>query len=56
MAGSQAIQTVVIQVAVQATTVAVITLREADTGPTSGSNTSTAGEVHRTRNDRPVLR
>ena len=42
---SNAIQTVVTQVAIQAATTAVMVLREADAGPTPGTNAVSLREV-----------
>ena len=47
MAGSEAIQTVVMQVAIQATVAAVMVMRDADAGPTPGSNMVNLGETWR---------
>ena len=55
MAESEAIQTAVTQVAIQAATVAVV-LREADTGPTSGAIMANAGEACRQKHGRPALK
>ena len=56
MAESELIQTAIRQVAFQAARVVVMALSEADTGPTPGTTTANAGEAHRPRHGRPVLR
>ena len=55
MAESEAIQTAITQVAIQLVTAAVMALREAETGPASGSSTANAEEVHRPRYGGPTL-
>ena len=56
MTESGAIQTAIIQVAIKAATVAVMVLREADAGPTSGTSMANVGEACRHRHDGPALR
>ena len=56
MAESEAINTAVTQVAFLAATMAVMTLREVDVGPTSGASMASVGEACRYRHDRPALR
>ena len=51
MAGLEEIQTTIMQLAIQAATVAVMALNEADMGPASDMNTANVGEVHRPRHD-----
>ena len=55
MLESEAIQSVFTQAAVQAATAMVMAMREAGTGPISGTNTSSSKEAHRQRYDRPDL-
>ena len=43
------------QLAIQAATAAVMKLREADTGTTSGTSMANVGEAHRHRYSRPAL-
>ena len=47
MVESEAIQTVVTQAAIQAATAAVMVIRKADPGPTSGTNAVSLGQVCR---------
>ena len=54
MAESEAIQTAVMQAAIQPSTVAVMALREADSGPTSGTSTKNIEEACRQRSGRPA--
>ena len=49
MPESEEIMTAVIQMAIQAATTAVMVMREADAGPTLGTNMVNLGEVHRHR-------
>ena len=44
------------QAAIQAATVAVIALKEAETGPASNASTASAAEVFRSMHGRPDLR
>ena len=46
MAELDSMQTVIMQVAIKAATVAVMALREADTGPTTGTNILNVEEAH----------
>ena len=55
MAELEAIQTAVTQVVIQVATVAVMMLRKADAGPTSGTSTANVGQACRYRHNRPVL-
>ena len=56
MAESEAVQTVVTQVAIQAVTVAVMALRETDTEPPVGTSAVGSGEACRYRHDKPALK
>ena len=56
MVGLDSMQMAVMQVAIQAAIVAVMSLKEADTGPTTGVNMAKAGEMHRPRHGGPALR
>ena len=56
MEESEAIKTVVMQVAIQAALAAVIVLRDAGARPTSGINIGSSGEAHSHRFGRPALR
>ena len=47
MVESEAIQTVVTHVAIQAATAVAIVMKEADAGLTSGTNTGSLGGVHK---------
>ena len=49
MGESGAIQTAIMQLVIQAATAAVMALRKADTGLTSGISTASMGEAHRHR-------
>ena len=42
-------QTAIMQVAIQEATVAVIAMKEADTGPTTDANIASVGKAHRPR-------
>ena len=55
MAESEAIQTAVVQVAIQAATAAVMAPREADTGPTLYTSTANTGEACRHMYGGPTL-
>ena len=56
MAESEAIYTVIAQVAIQAATVAVMGLKETDKEPTSVANMANTGEAHRSRHSSTALR
>ena len=56
MAESEAVQTAIMQTAIQAATAEVMMLRKEDSGLTSGTSTANVGEAHRHKHDRPVLR
>ena len=56
VAESEAILTSFMQVATQEATVAVMALREADAGATSGTSMASSGEAHIYRHGRPALR
>ena len=55
MVESEAIQTTVMQVTIQAATAVVMMLREADVRPTLGNSMANEGEAHRHRHGRPAL-
>ena len=55
MAEGEAIKLVVIQVAIQATTAAVMLMTEADAMPVSGANTANPREVYRQRHGGAAL-
>ena len=52
----EAIQTVVMQVAIQAATAAVMVMREVHAGPASGINAISLAEVYRIRPGCPAFR
>ena len=55
MAESEAMKTVVMQAAIQADMTTVMVMREADAGPTTGTNAVSSGELCRHRNVRQTL-
>ena len=56
MAESEAIQTMIKQVAIQAATALVMALRKVDAGPRSGTCTTCLREMHRQRHGRQALK
>ena len=56
MAKSGAIQTAIIQAAIQATKVAVLTVKEAEAMPTLSTSIANEGEKQRPKYGRPALR
>ena len=49
-------QTAITQVPIQAAKAVVMALKEAATGPSTGTNLANMGEVHRPRHGRPALK
>ena len=49
-------QTAITHVAIQAATAMMMAIKEADTGPTTGTNMTNVGEMHRPGHERTALR
>ena len=56
MAELDSMQTAITQTAINAATEEVMALKEADTGPVTGTNMAVMEELHRPRHGRPALR
>ena len=56
MAELETIQTVVTQAAIQAATVVVMVMIEADSGPIMAVSTASSGQAHRQRHGGPALK